>query len=198
MNDKTHKFKETSAVSILDLFQGEPRFIVPRFQRNYSWDKEKVEALWIDLIENFSHVNKFAGVEQEFEYFLGSIVLVKGTKSSEFYVIDGQQRLATLTMLFCVVRDIIQDCISLLESNFTNDFVIDTNALIEYNKGSEQYWKLVLNNTDKSTFEKIQKFEKIPTSQYKQFKDRLEKTSKKKIQLHNVFLKKIIYFYMID
>ena len=194
MNDKTHKFKETSAVSILDLFQGEPRFIVPRFQRNYSWDKEKVEALWIDLIENFSHVNKFAGVEQEFEYFLGSIVLVKGTKSSEFYVIDGQQRLATLTMLFCVVRDIIQDCISLLESNFTNDFVIDTNALIEYNKGSEQYWKLVLNNTDKSTFEKIQKFEKIPTSQYKQFKDRLEKTSKKKDTTSQRFLKENYIF----
>ena len=103
-----HKFSNTSAVSIEDLLRSNTRFTVPKFQRNYSWDVEKAENLWSDMMENFNIFKKNYESIREIQYLLGPVVLVKdGDKDDEYLVIDGQQRLSTLTMLFCVARDIL-------------------------------------------------------------------------------------------
>ena len=73
-------------------------FRIPVYQRPYAWEREHVEALLDDLLA--------ATGRNEDEYFLGSIVLIKREQDPESDVVDGQQRLTTLTMLLCVLREL--------------------------------------------------------------------------------------------
>jgi len=68
---------------------------IPFYQRGYSWKKEQVRQFWEDLM--------LVSEENQSEYFLGSIVL--NEKKGNFEVIDGQQRLTTITIFLCAVRD---------------------------------------------------------------------------------------------
>lgn len=76
---------------------------MPIYQRPYSWDKERVEQLWYDIVEAYK--NNLENPEQDSNYFLGSLVVVKNRQGG-YDVVDGQQRMTTLTILFCVFRDI--------------------------------------------------------------------------------------------
>lgn len=68
-------------------------FSIPRFQRPYSWTDENIQDLWDDVVT--------AGGD---DYFIGSMVVYKRGKQS-FGVVDGQQRLTTLTVFLCILRD---------------------------------------------------------------------------------------------
>src|SRR5688572_17154093 len=68
-------------------------FFIPRFQRPYSWEIEQVEELWEDAIQ-----------ESGPDYFIGSMVVYPHGDDT-MAVIDGQQRLTTLMMLLCAIRD---------------------------------------------------------------------------------------------
>lgn len=70
---------------------------IPRFQRPYSWTDENVEALWRDIIENKGD-----------EYFLGSMI-VYSENDMTLRIIDGQQRLTTLSLLLACIRDIAKE-----------------------------------------------------------------------------------------
>ena len=74
-------------------FLGSSFFTIPRFQRPYSWESEHIAEFWDDLVQN-----------QNEEYFIGSMVLFRRGKQ-QFGVVDGQQRLTTITILLCVLRD---------------------------------------------------------------------------------------------
>lgn len=75
---------------------------MPIYQRPYSWDKERVEQLWYDIVEAFRNNQNDPTLDSN--YFLGSVVVVK--KENGYEVVDGQQRLTTLTILFCTLRDL--------------------------------------------------------------------------------------------
>ncbi|MFV0192981.1 DUF262 domain-containing HNH endonuclease family protein [Empedobacter falsenii] len=75
---------------------------MPIYQRPYSWDKERVEQLWYDIVEAFRNNQNDPKLDPN--YFLGSVVVVK--KDNGYEVVDGQQRLTTLTILFCTLRDL--------------------------------------------------------------------------------------------
>lgn len=71
---------------------------IPRYQRPYSWGDDQLEKLWDDLIE--AH-------ENDPYYFLGSVITAKPEEASTYLdIVDGQQRLTTLTILLCVFRDL--------------------------------------------------------------------------------------------
>jgi hypothetical protein len=70
---------------------------VPDYQRPYSWETEQIEVLWDDLFTAME-------INQE-SYFLGAIILTS-PGNGYFEVVDGQQRLTTLTILLCVIRDL--------------------------------------------------------------------------------------------
>jgi len=75
------------------------KFLIPDYQRNYSWDIEHCETLWEDL-KNFSIPNENANFfdDRNDEYFLGTILtVINSSKQKE--IIDGQQRLITLLLL---------------------------------------------------------------------------------------------------
>lgn len=78
---------------------------MPIYQRPYAWDKERVEQLWFDILEAYQNNANDRSVDKS--YFLGSIVVIK--KDDYYEVVDGQQRLTTLTILFCTLRDMKLD-----------------------------------------------------------------------------------------
>jgi hypothetical protein len=78
-----------------------PRIEVPEWQRSYSWDAPQIETFWQDLIA-FGEQYPGDNIVGE-EYFLGSIVLVIGGATNQ--LLDGQQRLATATILLAALRD---------------------------------------------------------------------------------------------
>ena len=97
---------EAREVTVGGLFRGEVRLLVPRYQRQYVWSKKNWAALWNDIV---GAINRQAGEETP-QHFLGAVVLrsqsVGGaTTMVERQVIDGQQRLATLQVLFAAVRE---------------------------------------------------------------------------------------------
>ena len=70
---------------------------VPTNQRDYAWTQEEVDILWQDVTD--------ALAEDRDEYFLGAIVLsLDPEDASEYAIVDGQQRLATLSMIFAAIR----------------------------------------------------------------------------------------------
>lgn len=89
----------TSTVSFSDIIGNGKIYQVPAYQRDYSWKKDNWEDLWNDII---------AISEGEAVHYMGSIVLQnKGDKV--FTIIDGQQRLATLSLVVLATIKLIQD-----------------------------------------------------------------------------------------
>jgi uncharacterized protein with ParB-like and HNH nuclease domain len=68
-------------------------FFVPRFQRPYSWEDQHIDEFWQDTVVD----------QSDEEYFIGSVVLFK--EGGKYGIVDGQQRLTTITMLLCAIRD---------------------------------------------------------------------------------------------
>lgn len=89
---------ETSTETWADLFSNGKKYIVPRFQRDYSWGEDQWNDLWRDVV---------ALGESDSSHYMGTIVL-KQREDGAFEVIDGQQRLATLSILALAVIDAIQ------------------------------------------------------------------------------------------
>jgi hypothetical protein len=87
---------------ISKIFSSEYQFSIPDYQRPYSWGVEQARQLLEDLGDS---LDRDTATEP---YFLGSIVLVKDIDSASAEVIDGQQRLTTLTILVAVLRDLTQ------------------------------------------------------------------------------------------
>ena len=78
------------------IFKTDFKYKVPPHQRNFSWTLDEVEQLWEDLYEAIQ--------EDRSEYFMGTIVVQEDRESKIRTIIDGQQRLATLTMIFSAIR----------------------------------------------------------------------------------------------
>lgn len=78
------------------IFSKEFDYYIPAYQRPYAWTEEETETLFDDLLD-------FYQTEQVDNYFLGSIVLIKDDDKPHADVIDGQQRLTTLTIFIAVI-----------------------------------------------------------------------------------------------
>lgn len=90
--------------AIKRVFSDDYAFEIPAYQRPYAWEIEQARDLLNDLLEAMDDPKTSGGV-----YFLGSIVLIKTPASSHAKVVDGQQRLTTLTILLSVLRDLTAD-----------------------------------------------------------------------------------------
>lgn len=83
---------EANDKEIQDIFSS-GYFKIPRFQRPYSWEKDEVENFWEDITKN-----------KDENYFIGSMVVFQSVKPY-FGIVDGQQRLTTITIILSVIRD---------------------------------------------------------------------------------------------
>jgi hypothetical protein len=70
---------------------------IPRFQRPYSWDRENIQDFWDDVVRG-----------QGGDYFIGPMVVYKDGQQ-RYGVVDGQQRLTTITILLACIRDLLRD-----------------------------------------------------------------------------------------
>lgn len=91
--------------NIRSLLKSGCQFVIPRFQREYSWDKKNYQEFFEDMINNLV---ASSGAINDDQYFLGTMLFVgnfaeKPDKPIE--VVDGQQRLTTITILFSVLSD---------------------------------------------------------------------------------------------
>jgi len=86
---------------IREIFEGSFQFEIPDYQRPYAWTTEQADELFIDLISAMQDARSNGVTSQ---YFLGSIVLIKNDRDPRALVVDGQQRLTTLAMLFAALR----------------------------------------------------------------------------------------------
>lgn len=89
-------------LELLKVFSSDFDFRIPEYQRPYSWQPEHA----LQLLDDLGEALEESGDEP---YFLGSIVLVKRPEAAQADVIDGQQRLTTLTILLSVLRDMAAD-----------------------------------------------------------------------------------------
>lgn len=86
---------ESTDKTIADLLNA-GYYVIPRFQRPYSWDQENISEFWDDTVKGNND-----------DYFIGSMVVYK-MADRKFGVVDGQQRLTTITILLCVIRDVLE------------------------------------------------------------------------------------------
>lgn len=88
-------------VAIRDVFSNQFHFVIPGFQRPYCWGIDETDQLVDDLLA-WTREQATKPAEQRDQYFLGSVVLVKADDEPTSTVIDGQQRLTTLSLLLSV------------------------------------------------------------------------------------------------
>lgn len=89
--------------SVDDVLRLQRKYVIPRFQREFSWETEELTEIFNDLLENIVYEN---GKLVTNDYFIGSLVLVgddDDTAKIERFVVDGQQRLTTFTIAFAVL-----------------------------------------------------------------------------------------------
>lgn len=88
---------------------------IPDYQRSYSWGELEVAELWRDLLK--------AKDSNATEYFLGSIVTTRSVAAGRQLVIDGQQRLATVSLLYAAMRDILRERTDERADDIERDFL---------------------------------------------------------------------------
>ena len=94
---------EAKELQLFNIFNDSYRFQVPDYQRPYAWTTEQTSELLDDLLYAMGQVEN---VSDASPYFLGSIVIIETDRQPQSYVVDGQQRITTLTILFCVLREL--------------------------------------------------------------------------------------------
>ncbi|MBD5486568.1 MAG: DUF262 domain-containing protein [Lachnospiraceae bacterium] len=134
--------------NIYSILNGNKQFLIPVYQRYYSWDIEQCIRLWNDIVD-MQKKNKQG-------HFVGSIVNIAEqampTGVQKYMIIDGQQRMTTLTLLLIALRDY---AINHPEDTSINSRRIDNMLLKnEYESGDERY-KLLLTENDRDILIKL-------------------------------------------
>ncbi|GHS51164.1 DUF262 and DUF1524 domain-containing protein [Helicobacter pylori] len=130
---------EADATTLLKFIKDNQKnqLVIPIYQRVYSWEKEQCKELWDDII-------KIGGNDKMDGHFIGSIlyVLDRITHSNNaLLIIDGQQRLTTITLLLTALRDHWSDKRKEIEDHY----------LINSNKDGDKKFRLILSESDKDT-----------------------------------------------
>jgi len=165
--------------NIGELFAGTIRYEVPSHQRDFSWGKDEIEDFWNDLISS----------TQEKDYFFGSMIFQSSSDRKIKIILDGQQRLITITVLLAAIRDIFYNLKEIESAQDINQhFIID-----KYLK--REIKKLTLNLRNKDFFYYcIQKFttdqERLDFKEYEK-KNKLVKTNRLLRNAYYIFKEKI-------
>lgn len=140
--------KATEA-NLLIFLKKSPQFIIPIYQRNYSWTAEQCKQLWADLLR--------AGRSETIKaHFIGSIVYIERalstvTNQESLLVIDGQQRLTTSTLLIAALaKHFESEGVGELLQAFSAK-KLRNYYLVNPDEEGERHFKLLLSETDKDT-----------------------------------------------
>jgi uncharacterized protein with ParB-like and HNH nuclease domain/predicted transport protein len=133
--------------NIFEYMNGTRQYSIPIYQRVYSWEIEQCQRLWVDIVS--MQKGKREG------HFVGSIVRIDEVSAAGFpkaMIIDGQQRLTTLTLLLIALRDYVKKDTTDTEINAAE--ITDTLLINPYKHDSDRY-KLLLTKTDQEILRKL-------------------------------------------
>ncbi|GAA8149697.1 DUF262 and DUF1524 domain-containing protein [Helicobacter pylori] len=130
---------EAKAIKLLNFIKDNQKnqLVIPIYQRVYSWEKEQCKELWDDII-------KIGGDDKMDRHFIGSILYVLDGfthSGNALLIIDGQQRLTTITLLLTALRDHWSDKRKEIEDDY----------LINSGKDGDKKFRLILSDSDKDT-----------------------------------------------
>ena len=125
-------------ITVRELFSDSESLLMPPYQRGYSWTEKEALELVGDLQD---------AMERNRPYFLGAIVVVQNSAKDPVEVVDGQQRLATLSILFAILRDLspLKD-----DANKLHEMLETKRTLTR-----PPQWRLTLNNVDSPIFREV-------------------------------------------
>jgi uncharacterized protein with ParB-like and HNH nuclease domain len=136
--------KETK---LKDIIEGTKQYVIPLFQRTYSWTKKEWEILWKDLIE-------LCETENRRTHFIGSIVNMPTVSVPEgvtkFLLIDGQQRLTTIFIILTLLRNKAREN----QKEKLAEEINNTLLVNQYKEGND-YFKLMPTQIDRESYKNI-------------------------------------------
>ena len=132
--------------NFLNFIRKSPQFVIPIYQRNYSWNITQCQQLWKDILRvgQQNNINP---------HFIGSIVYIKnfGTVTTEsLLLIDGQQRLTTTMLLIAALANHFEES-NLDQINGFSAKKLRNYYLLNPEEENEYHYKLILSETDKNT-----------------------------------------------
>jgi len=148
---KMKGIQDTSNKTYRQLMGNGIRYEIPKFQRDYTWESEQWDDLWQDI--------KMLQTEEESEHYMGYLVL-QTSDNKNFFIIDGQQRLTTLSMLILTVLKCLDDLVGnnvdsvdniKRKENLQNSYIgyvnpvtLIANNKLKLNRNSDDYYKQYL------------------------------------------------------
>lgn len=145
---------------LLKFMSDSPRFVIPIYQRKYSWEEDECRQLWNDIIE--------AGEKDLASgHFIGSIVYVEEgiysiTNQSPVLVIDGQQRLTSVTLLLAALANKLKEIPKDKQDFRFNHDMIKFYYLVDNRARGDLRYKLELSETDRDTLYAIIDDKELP------------------------------------
>ena len=127
------------------------RFVIPVYQRPYTWDEEKILELWNDVKENW--VWRYQNVDNNanHNHFLGSVLTttVPDGQPGQLYIVDGQQRMTSLTIFAAALIDVFNsnqvayddNLLAMFRGNKSSVFII-------LNEGSDYFYNVIIFGVD--------------------------------------------------
>src|SRR5579859_7781465 len=167
------------------LLRGQRQFVVPYFQRGYSWRRRQWTTLFDDILELYE-------LQSTASHFLGSMVLLHDAEKpatsaiqDSKLVIDGQQRLVTLSLFLAAIRDVAR--------RQNPDFAerLHTEYLVDKGEDDTDYPKIVPTNLDRAAFTTVIQTGKEPDPSpirdaYRTFKESLQEQLDKGLVLERL------------
>jgi predicted transport protein len=142
------------------IINGTTQFVIPVFQRDYSWSEAQCEQLWRDIL-------RIAREPRDRGHFLGSVVYVSTGDSSagftRWLLIDGQQRVTTITLLLIALRDHLVDAGWSGAEDGPTAQRIEAYFLKNLQEEGGRQHKLVLRRHDQAALEAILDREPLPS-----------------------------------
>ncbi|APC47784.1 hypothetical protein BME96_06180 [Virgibacillus halodenitrificans] len=139
---------KANETNLLKFLQGSKQFIIPIYQRKYSWDIKQCEQLWQDI-------ERVALNEDIKAHFIGSVVYVERgiynvSAVPQLLVIDGQQRLTTLSLMLLALHNSLRERSESISGGITSK-KLKNYYLVNSDEEGELYHRLILTKSDKET-----------------------------------------------
>lgn len=179
VNKERAVFAENMLIS--DILDTSLVYIIPPYQRNYEWSKEECKELFEDILNTCSFDGKNKNIY--LSHYIGNIICYNG-KHEECLLVDGQQRLTTIILLLCALRDYVKDhC----DESEREEFVKSVNSLMINTKNDkiriilkqtaldEEKFNSIINEEKNKTNEKNKKNKSNIISNYNHLSDLVKK-----------------------
>lgn len=149
---------KADVTSILSFLEGTKQLVIPIYQRTYEWKREQCQLLWDDIVQ-------IGACSEITPHFFGSVVYMEPEEPEnigdvhKYIVIDGQQRLTTISLLLSALRRSLEARgidIGINPKELSNFYFNDS-------KVSEQHYKLLLTKSDRETLKCLLDNRELPS-----------------------------------